>query len=428
MTESFLHYVWQFQYFDKKELLLTTGEYLTILKPGILNTDAGPDFSQAKVKMDQIAWAGSVEIHVQSSGWYAHQHDVDAAYENVVLHVVWEEDKPVYRKDGTRLPTLTLKSRVQPHLLKSYLNLVNNTASIPCQSSFAKVNDLIRHSMVDKAVMQRLERKAGEVLKVLEQNQGDWEETAYQLLAISFGFKVNTDPFRQLAKALPYKLILKHRDQPLQQEALLFGQAGFLVARSKDQYLTNLVNEYQFLERKYNLSKTRLDVTQWKFMRLRPANFPTLRLAQFASLLRRSANIFSAILEAARYETVQSLLTVEPSQYWKTHYRFGKKAKAEIQGFGEVSRDTVVINAIAPLLVAYGKRGDEQRYVDQAVRILQAVRAENNKIIKLWKKLGCSSQNAWDSQGLIELYNNFCQHRECLNCSIGSAILKPVQA
>lgn len=428
MTESFLQYVWQFQYFDKKELLLTTGEPLTILKPGILNTDAGPDFSQAKVKIDQIAWAGSVEIHVQSSGWYAHHHDADAAYENVVLHVVWEEDKPVQRKDATRLPTLTLKSRVEPHLLKSYLNLVNNPASIPCKSSFAQVSDLIRHSMIDKAVMQRLERKAGEVLQLLDQNQGDWEETAYQWLAASFGFKVNTDPFLQLAKALPYKLLLKHREQPLQLEALLFGQAGFLVARSKDAYLTSLVNEYQFLERKYNLSKTRLDVTQWKFMRLRPANFPTLRLAQFASLLRRSENIFSAILDATQYDTVESLLTVEPSRYWKTHYRFGKKAKAEVQGFGEPSRAMVVINAIAPMLMAYGKRMDEQRYVDQAVRILQAVRAEHNKIITGWKKLGCSSQHAWDSQGLIELYNNFCQRRECLNCSIGSAILKPERA
>ncbi|MBL7860943.1 MAG: DUF2851 family protein [Cyclobacteriaceae bacterium] len=428
MTESFLHYVWQFQYFDKKELSLTTGENLTILKPGILNTDAGPDFSQAKVKIDQIAWAGSIEIHLHSSGWYDHQHDADAAYENVVLHVVWEEDRPVYRKDGSRLPTVTLNKRVEPHLLKSYLNLVNNPASIPCQNSFAQVSDLIRHSMIDKAVMQRLERKAGEVLKVLDQNQGDWEETVYQLLAASFGFKVNTDPFRQLAKALPYKLILKHRDQPHQLEALLFGQAGFLVARSKDAYLTRLVNEYQFLERKYNLSTTRLNVAQWKFMRLRPANFPTLRVAQFAAFLRSTENIFSAILEAAQYEVVESLLTMEPSLYWKTHYRFGKKAKAEIQGFGEASREMVVINAIAPLLVAYGKSGDEHRYIDQAVRILQAVRSESNKIITLWKKLGCASQHAWDSQGLIELFNNFCQRRECLNCSIGSAILKPARA
>lgn len=203
MTESFLHYIWQFQYFDKKELVTTAGDSITIIKQGILNTDAGPDFSQVKIKIGAIDWAGSVEIHIQSSGWYEHKHQEDAAYENVVLHVVWEENKPVQRKDGTRLPTLELKNRTDKTLLKSYQKLITNTSVIPCQSAFENVNAVIRHSMIDKAAMTRLEEKSKQVLKLLEINQGDWEETAYQLLAAGFGFKVNKDPFCNLLKHCP---------------------------------------------------------------------------------------------------------------------------------------------------------------------------------------------------------------------------------
>ncbi len=425
MNESFLQYLWQFQYFDKRDLKTTAGEALTILKPGILNSDSGPDFSHVKVRIGDIDWVGNVEIHVQSSGWYEHKHDQDRAYENVVLHVVWEENKPVYRNDGTRIPTLHLKNRVEEHLIKSYQKIINNPNSVPCEKSFPAVDELIKHSMIDKALMQRLEAKAKLISVLLDQNKGDWEETAYQLLAGNFGFKINKEPFHQLAKSLPYKLIQKHRDHLTQVEALLFGQAGFLVAKSKDEYLTSLFNEYQFLGKKYNLINQQLHVTQWKFLRLRPANFPSIRLAQFATLLATHKNIFSSLLELQDYKSLVRFFEIQPSTYWHNHYRFGKKSKRLVSGFGEASRDIIIINTVVPLLVAYGQSRDDWSLVDRAVHILQSIPTEKNRITRLWQNLGYASNTAFDSQGLIELYTNYCQRRECLNCSIGSSLLRP---
>lgn len=425
MTESFLHYLWQFQYFDKKELITTTGELVSISNPGILNTDAGPDFSQVKIKVDQISWVGSVEIHIQSSGWYEHKHHEDAAYENVVLHVVWEDNKPVYRTDGTRLPTLQLKDRVDKALVKSYTKLVNNVGHIPCQAIFPSINTVIKQAMVDKASMIRLEEKSKQVLKLLQSNQGDWEETTYQLLAAGFGFKVNKDPFLQLSKSLPYRLIRKHRTSTEQTEALLFGQAGFLTTKTKDEYLTRLYNEFSFLNKKYNLSQAQLHPSQWKFLRLRPANFPTIRLAQFAALLGSCDNIFSTLLAIDNHQGLQKLFQVQTSSYWKQHYRFGKRATGSVPELGADSRDVILINTVVPLLIAYGQSRDDWSYVDRAVYFLQQTTAEKNKIIRLWQQLGYTASNAFETQGLIELYNNYCQRRACLNCTIGSTILKP---
>ena len=425
MNESFLHYLWQFQYFDKKDLKTTAGERLTILKPGILNSNAGPDFSDVKIKVSEIDWAGCVEIHIQSSGWYEHKHNHDKAYENVVLHVVWEENKPVYREDGTRIPTLQLKERVEANLIKSYQKLITNPSSIPCEKSFSQVEEIIKHSMIDKALMRRLETKAKQIAAILEQNTGDWEETTYQLLASNFGFKINKEPFEQLAKSLPYKVIQKQRDKLIQVEALLFGQAGFLLAKSKDEYLTSLFNEYQFLGKKYELFNYQLHPTQWKFLRLRPANFPTIRIAQLATLLATNKNIFSTLLELQDYKSLVRFFEIHPSVYWQHHYRFGKKSKAKVSDFGESSRDIIIINTVVPLLVAYGQSRDDWSVVERAVTILQSIPTEKNRITRLWRELGYVSKTAFDSQGLIELYNNYCQRRECLNCAIGSVILKP---
>jgi Protein of unknown function (DUF2851) len=428
MSESFLHYLWQFQYFDKKELSTTTDEPITIINQGILNTDSGPDFSQVKIKISEIEWAGSVEVHLQSSGWYEHKHDTDAAYENVVLHVVWEENKPIVRKDGTRLPTLQLKDRADKELLKSYHKLVNNSAAIPCQSSFTKVNSVIRHSMIDKAAMIRLEEKSKQVLKLLQTNQGDWEETTYQVLASGFGFKVNKEPFIQLAKAVPYKVIRKHRTKVEQVEALLFGQGGFLLTKSKDEYVTQLYYEFEFLNRKYNLNQTQLHPSQWKFLRLRPANFPSLRIAQFADLLSATENIFSALIEVETYKELESMFRIQTSAYWKKHYRFGKPASGLVPEMGTNSRDIIFINTVIPVLIAYGQSRDDWSYVDRAVQFLQQIPAEKNKIIRTWQELGLTAANAFETQGLIELYNNFCQRRACLNCAIGASLLKPTAA
>lgn len=428
VNESFLHYLWQCQYFDKKELKTTAQEAISILKPGLLNTDAGPDFSQAKIKIGEIDWAGSVEIHIQSSGWVQHGHQHDRAYENVVLHVVWEDDKPVYRTDNTRMPTIVLKGRVDEKLIREYKKLIASASVIPCQSSFKEIDNLIKISMVDKALMKRLETKASHVQLLVAQNNGDWEEATYQLLAANFGFKVNKEPFLQLAKSLPYKIVQKHRHNLVQLEALLFGQAGFLVAKNKDEYITKLFDEYQFLSTKYSLQPSQMNVAQWKFLRLRPSNFPTLRIAQFASLLYAHENIFSHLIEAMAPKEWEKFFEITPSAYWQTHYRLGKKAAGLVYNFGDDSSHVVIINSVVPLLVAYGKAKDDWSLVDKAVNILQHLPTEKNKILRLWKEVGYSSKTAGDSQGMIELYQGFCQQRQCLNCAIGSAILKPYTA
>jgi hypothetical protein len=428
MNEAFLHYVWQFQYFDKKELSTTTGEPILIRKPGFLNSDAGPDFSNASVAIDGIDWAGTVEVHTQSSGWYEHRHDSDAAYENVVLHVVWEEDQPVHRKDGSRLPTLQLKGKVATELIRQYEKLIHHAGVIPCAPFFPKSESVIKLNMVEKALMKRLEQKSAQVNTVLNQNKGDWEETAYQLLAASFGFKVNKEPFMQLASALPYKIIQKHQHDARQAEALLFGQAGFLVTKTKDEYVTQLQAVWKFLSKKYFNGEPSLNAAQWKFLRLRPANFPSLRLAQFAALLVKHTSLFGTLTKAENVRDLRTFFEIAPSEYWRKHYRFGKKSKNELHRLGEASANLVIINTVIPLLVAYGKSIDQWSLVDRAVKFLHDIPHEKNKIVNIFRQLGYQPRSAFDSQGLMELYQQYCQRRQCLNCHIGASILKPTVA
>ncbi|MBS1950631.1 MAG: hypothetical protein OJF59_000852 [Cytophagales bacterium] len=423
MNESFLHYLWQFQYFNKENLLTTAGEPLVILKTGTLNAHAGPDFFNAKITIGKLEWVGNIEIHIKSSDWYAHHHQTDQAYKNVILHVVWDNDRPVVNGKEI-LPTLELKSRVSESLLKEYKKIINSSASVACEKMFASVNELIKISMLDKSLMQRLEIKAETVFSLLKLNKGDWEETVYQLLAKNFGFKVNADPFFLLSKSLPYKIIQK-QSKLVQVEALFFGQAGLLSTRTKDPYLTSLCNEYSFLAEKFSLKKTQLNIGQWKFLRLRPANFPTLRMAQFASLLFNVKSIFSTILSAGSYQAFQKIFHRQTSEYWQTHYRFGVKANRNVPELGRSGVENLLINTVVPLLVAYGKHKDEQRYIDRAVDVLLSLPAENNSITRKWHSLGLKVKNAFDSQAILELYNHFCQRRQCLNCNIGISILKP---
>jgi len=424
MNESFLHYVWQFQYFNKNELRTTEGEELMIFKIGSYNTDSGPDFLQAKIKIDQLEWAGSVEIHIKSSDWLAHQHTGNGAYENVILHVVWEDNHPIVRTDGTAIPTVELKHRVSKELWSKYAKLVNSSMNIACQSSFNDVASITKLSMLDQAMMRRFESKANEVKKLLNENQGDWEETTYQWLARCFGFKINSEPFYLLAKALPYKLIRKHANNLLQIEALLFGQAGMLETKTKHEYITALFKEYQFLGAKYSFADSKLNPVQWKFLRLRPANFPTLRIAQFARLLQSQSGLFSQIIEGTKEEW-RMLLDANPSEYWQTHYHFAKPSRRQEHALGEESKLVLMINAVIPILVAYSKQTDNEALMEKAINWLQALPAEKNRIISCWNSLGLKVESAFDSQALIEQYNHYCSQRQCLNCAVGTSLIKP---
>jgi hypothetical protein len=424
MKESFLHYIWQFQYFNKEALVTSDGISLQVFSTGILNPDAGPDFQNAKVKIGDIEWVGSVEIHIKSSEWNDHQHFKDAAYDTVVLHVVWINDKPVLRSDGTSIPTLELKLRVDQSLINSYKKLMESSNEIACAKMLPIVDSLLIRSMLDSALVQRLETKADLVVEILKRNTHDWEQTTYELLAKNFGFKINSEPFQQLSRSLPYKLLLKHSDNLIQLEALLFGQAGFLEIEPGDEYYILLKREYKILKAKYSLVQG-VKKSQWRFLRLRPANFPTIRIAQFASLIFHSKNLFSKIMEAENASTLKKIVNVEQSDYWQQHYQFNKKSTSTIAPLGQLSIYNLIINSVAPILVAYGQFNSNQALVDRAIELLQSIEPENNAIIRMWNALNVKPGNAHDSQALIELHNSYCMPKRCLDCRIGASIIKP---
>jgi len=425
MQEAFLHYVWQYQYFNRQGLKTAGGDDVLVIRPGLLNTHAGPDFADAKVRIGDIDWAGSIEIHIRSSDWKNHHHDIDNAYDSVILHVVWEDDRPVVRADATILPAVELRHRVPVDLVHQYKRLVNSGFRIPCERSLLSVPEVIRNNMLDRAMVERLEEKSGEVRALLKLNNGDWEESAYQLLAKNFGFKVNADPFFQLARNLPYRFLRKHVDRPAQVEAMLFGVAGFLAEKVGSDYHRELRREYQLLRVKYQLHRSELHASQWKFLRLRPANFPSRRLAQFAALIVHQKNISSQIINTQNAEQLRKMLAVPLSTFWDTHYTFRKRARRPVGGFGEFSIDNIVINSIAPYLAAYGKYKDDAQYIERAELLLREANAETNTVIKHWRDAGWMVKNAFDSQALIQLFNSYCIPRQCLNCSIGATLLKP---
>lgn len=424
MQESFLHYIWQFQYFDKKALVTTGGERLDIKRPGLHNTDAGPDFSNAKIRIGSMSWAGSVEIHIHSSEWMEHRHHVDPAYESVVLHVVWDDDRPVRMSDGSLLPTVELRGRVDPQMVKRYRTLLESSNTIPCARSLARVPKATFVSMIDRVMMSRLESKSQDVLELLATNKNDWEETTYQVLARNFGFRVNAQPFFQLARGLPYKILARHADHPRQVEALLFGQAGFLDEAFKESYHRLLRREYKLLAAKYKLA-AKLKPSQWKFLRMRPANFPTIRLAQFASLLCRQKNLFSSMLELKEFGDAAAFMDVEIADFWHSHYTFRSVSRVGSTGLGATSTENIIINSVVPMISAYGLYCGDPTYVDRAQRLLEDVMPEDNRILRTWRELGVEVKNGFDSQALIQLFNSYCTPRRCLQCAIGVSLLKP---
>jgi len=424
VQETFLHYIWQHQYFNKQDLLTTDGEEIQILHPGHRNIHAGPDFFNARVRIGSIEWVGSVEIHINASSWLQHRHDLDAAYDNVVLHVVWKNDKPVRRNDSSLLSSIELKNRIDEKLLLTCTRLVNSPDIIPCSGVVATVPDVIKLSMLDRTVLQRLENKSQSALDLYERNQHDWEETCYQLLCKNFGFKVNAEPFLQLAQALPYKILLKHADNLVQLEALLFGQAGLLEESKQDEYYGLLRREYSLLSHKYHLAEKQMKKVQWRFLRLRPANFPTIRLAQLAMLIHRRKNIFSNILFITNAKTLKEFFNVTQSDYWREHYQFFKKLDGAISGLGDASVENILINTVAPLLTACSKQKDDPTLVARAVDILQQCPPEDNAVTRQWGALGINVANAFDSQALLGLHQDYCLRKKCLECNIGASFVK----
>jgi hypothetical protein len=422
MTEEFLHYIWKLKLFDTLELSTTAGEELELIKPGVKNMDAGPDFFNARLKTGRTKWAGNVEIHVNASDWEKHAHQHDAAYNNVILHVVFNADKIIRRTSGEIIPTLELKNKFDERIYEKYLNFKSNKDWIPCEKQVQSASGIVINSALDKLLLERLERKSISIINSLKLNNNNWEETFYQQLARNFGFKINAEPFELLAKALPTLILAKHKNSLFQIEAVLFGQAGLLNEHYKDTYLRDLQNEYIYLKQKFKLQP--VDTHLWKFLRLRPVNFPTIRIAQFAGLIYRSSHLFSKIIETENIETLKVLMNADVSNYWQTHYTFDKVSPLKTKHLGDESVNNIIINTIVPFLFVYGKQKNEEKYIERALQFLEQLQGENNSIIKKWDALKMPVKTAYFTQALLQLKNEYCDHKKCLNCTIGNELIK----
>lgn len=421
VTEEFLHYLWKYRLL-KPNLKLVSGEACEVIDVGIHNQNAGPDFFNARIKIEDTIWAGNVEIHFKSSDWFAHKHHLDKAYENVILHVVRQNDKTLYSKSGQILPTIEIMEDYHPEMYKRYTEIMTNRNWVACENLLNRVDRFVINNWLDRLMIERLEEKAMEIESQLHFNHNNWEQTFYEFLARNFGFKVNALPFDLLAKSLPLSCLGKHKNSILQIEALLFGQSGLLKSGFNDSYPRQLQKEYNFLKEKYNL--THLDHHIWRFMRLRPSNFPTIRIAQFADLVFKSSHLFSKVLEAGSLKDLLALFTISVSAYWRDHYLFDKLSAVRSKNLGLTAIHLIMINTVIPFLFVYGKNRNDQGMVDRSLRLLDQLPGEVNTVVKKWETLGMSVRTAFNTQALIELKSNYCNHKKCLHCAIGNDLLK----
>ncbi len=422
MREDFLHFLWRTRRLGTTDLHTTDGERLNILHAGVHNTHSGPDFTNARIRIGDTVWAGNVEMHVRASEWLAHGHQHDRAYDNVILHVVLEADQPISRANGERIPCLEVKNLVPPKLAGTYLKLLHNEHWIPCQHHFFQVPQITKNLWLERLLVERLAQKTEAIAQTLTKTGNNWEETFYQALARGFGMRVNAEPFELMAKSTPLLALMKHKNSLPQLEAMLFGQAGLLDSDFTDAFPNLLKREYTHLQRKYNLLPIRGE--SWKFMRLRPANFPTIRIAQFATLLFQSDHLFSKILAAADVNELENMFELKLSNYWLTHYVFDKESRKSQKKLGKSTIHLLIVNTIAPFLFLYGKHRGEHRYQDKALQMLAQIPPESNHIIEQWRALGMEPDSAYQTQALLQLKNQYCDQKRCLDCAVGNAILQ----
>ncbi len=423
MNEKLLSFIWQFQYFEKSNLMTDDGLTVQVLKTGTMNTDSGPDFSGARIILNNLEWAGDIEIHVNASDWTKHDHQTNHSFESVILQVVWNNDQKIIRKDGTELPTISLNGLVQKKTILRYQDLIGSSQIIPCESQFAEIGDIEKYSMLDRVLMERMQTKSENVLALWMVNKSDWEETAYQLLGQHFGFKLNDVCFLRLCQNIPRKVLLQQHGDLFKIEALLFGGSGLLPENPSDEYTTRLAEEYRYLAQKYQL-KEPLNGSEWKFLRLRPAGFPTLRLAQLAQFLADNDKVFNTLTNTNSITELHKIFNLRQSEYWTTHLQFGKTSGKSTPKMGTESSNNLIINVTIPLLFAYAKSLNRLEYQDKALQFLSEIPAENNRITRIWKNLGMKVETSADSQGLIQWYNDYCIPKRCLQCSIGAKLIR----
>lgn len=418
--EQLLHYIWKYKLYPNRSFVSSEGDEIEIIDAGMLNTDAGPDFFNAKIKAEDKVWAGNIEIHKSSSDWKKHSHHVDPAYNSVILHVVEKIDCEIYTHQKRKVPQVVIE--IPNNIRKDYAQLLLSNSTIPCSNKLEYVEKAHLNPWLSALLAERLERKINDIYTVLDKFNNSWDETFYVLLSRNFGFGLNANEFERLALSLPYFYIQKHSDTIFQIEALLFGQAGLLEDETlMDDYYIQLKKEYRFLKKKYTLKN--LDGFIFKSLRVRPQGFPQVRIAQLAAVLQQTKRLFSHILEKEDENLLRLFFHINASEYWQTHYTFGKPSKKISKYPGDASINVILINTVVPLLFAYGKKNNIEKYCTRALTILEELKPERNSIITEFRKHNINPKNAADTQALIQLKKEYCDKKKCLYCKIGYQIL-----
>ena len=418
--EQLLHYVWKHKIFPLKELKTTTGQQVEVIDTGLANTDAGPDFFNAKLKLDGVLWIGNIEIHERSSDWFKHGHHADAGYNSVILHIASEIDTEISRSNGERIPQIQL---ICPEAVRTnYKELLETDSYPPCYRIIPSLPPFTAHSWMTALQMERFEQKATLLNERLKRCQGNWEDAFFITLARNFGFGLNGDAFETWAHRLPFRAVDEHRNDLFQIEAIFFGQAGILEDSDGDGYYLRLKKEYTYLQHKFGLIP--MDASLWRFLRLRPANFPHIRIAQLACLYHRAYGLLSRIMETETLQGVRDILKGGTSEYWLTHYTFGGSSPSRPKTLSNTSLDLLIINTVVTFLYAYGLHKGNRVLCARAGSFLEELKAENNYITRMWEQCGMKASNAADSQALIQLKKEYCDKKKCLYCRIGYEYLK----
>jgi hypothetical protein len=421
MREDLLYFVWKFKLYKDFKIFDHEYKQIKVLNPGIQNYNSGPDFTGAQIKADEVTWVGNIEIDIKSSDWYRHGHHVNKDFNNVVIEVVNVYDKNVISENGRKVSVIEIK--IEPEILNKYTDFLENKTFIPCSSDIKDVDPVKMQLWLGNVLVERLRAKSEYISGILKSNKNSWEDTFYQLLARSFGFNVNSDPFEWLAKSLPLKYLAKHHKNIIQLEALLFGQAGFLFDNIiENQYHKDLKKEYQFLKTKYQLIP--IEKHLWKFMRIRPSNFPTIRISQFANQIFKSHSLFSKIIHENSLDNIRQLFDIEASEFWNNHYNFDSQSNFKKKSLGEESIDKILINTVIPIIFVYGESTNNESLKERAINFLENIIPERNNIIDKWKDLGVKIPSAFYSQALLNQKKEYCTHGRCLECGIGIEILK----
>jgi hypothetical protein len=421
MKEDFLHYLWKFKKFDTLNLRTSSNEQITISNAGQYLELAGPDFFNAQITIGNQMWAGNVEIHLKSSDWYAHHHERDPAYDNVILHVVWEHDTEIYRKNNTEIPVLEIKKYVDPDTITNYQSLMSPKAWIFCEKQLRDISPFVLKNWQERLFFERLERKSKPIFELLQQTNTDWEAVLFYLLAKNFGLNTNGEDFLKIARSIPFSIIRKESVEVENLESLLFGNAGLLEVDKEDNYFKDLKYRYDYLVHKYQLEKSTCDSVQ--FFKHRPDNFPTIRLSQLANLYHSHHNLFSQISERSSVKTIYALFQVSVSAYWQNHYQFDKESPKKKKMLSKSFIDLIIINTVIPMRFAYAK----SRAVDvgeDLIELLNEVAPEKNAIIDKFKSFGIKPVSAFETQAMLQLKNEYCSKSRCLACAIGMELMK----